>query len=226
MGLYAYCVLPATHRPDASLIGLGGEGVVAITVEGLAVWVSSMERPQPSLEAVQAHNRVIEAAITEEVTPVPLRFGQWLEDEPALRLALAAHAAQHHARLQQFSGCLEFGLRLIEPASEPKAQDVHPVQVTSGFEYMQALRERSRMAEQERQHAGQVHARIRESLQELVRAEQVQDEPTAHSVITLAHLVARPHFDEYRARARQLREQLPALRLLLSGPWPPYSFAA
>ncbi len=226
MGLYAYCVLPATQRPDASLTGLAGRPVAVVPVEDLAVWVSAIERPQPSLETVQAHNRVIEAAITEEVTPVPLRFGQWVEDEPALRAALAGSADRHRAWLHQFAGCLEFGLRLIEPTSETRAQDVQPVQVASGFEYMQALRARSRMAEQERQHAEQVHARVRESLAELVRAERVQDEPTAHAVITLAHLVARPQFDEYRARARQLREQLPALRLLLSGPWPPYSFAA
>jgi hypothetical protein len=91
---------------------------------------------------------------------------------------------------------------------------------------MQALRESSKLADQRRALADQVRERIQVSLRHLVRAESEEEARTPHAVITLSHLVARPHFDEYRERARQLREVLPALRLLLSGPWPPYSFAA
>jgi hypothetical protein len=226
VGVYAYCVLPATHPPPASLTGLDATPVAVVKVEDLLVWVSYLERPQPSVEAVQAHNRVVEAAITEEVTPVPLRFGQWLEDESALRAAIAPRAADYRQKLQQFAGCLEFGLRLIDPKNEEKARDVHTSPATSGFEYMQALRESSRLAEQARQHAEQVRARVLETLHDLVHAERVQEERTAHSVLTVSHLVARPNFDEYRARARHLRTVFPAMRLLVSGPWPPYSFAA
>ena len=225
-GVYAYCVLPATQPPDPSLTGLDGQPVDAVAVDTLLVWVSRMERPQASVEAVQAHNRVVEAAITEAVTPVPLRFGQWLESEAELQAGVAARSADYQAKLTQFAGCLEFGLRLIDPQHESRARDVQGIPATSGFEYMQALRESSRMAEQQRQQADQVHARIRDTMQDLVRAEQAQEERTAHSVVTLSHLVARPDFDEYRARARHLRELFPAMRLLVSGPWPPYSFAA
>jgi hypothetical protein len=226
VGLYAYCVSPATNLPDPSLTGLDDRPVEAVLIEDLAVWVSRLDRPQPSVEAVQAHNRVAEAAITEEVTPVPLRFGQWLEDEAALRHALGERLAGYRDQLRQFAGCLEFGLRLIDPAGAEKARDVHASAATSGLEYMQALRESSRLAEQQRQRAEQVRAGVQETLQPLVRAERVQDERTAHAVVTLAHLVARSDFDEYRARARRLRTMFPALRLLVSGPWPPYSFAA
>jgi hypothetical protein len=226
VGLYAYCVLPATCLPDPALTGLEDQPVVALLVEDLAVWVSRLDRPQPSVTAVQAHNRVAEAAITEAVTPVPLRFGQWLEDEAALRRAVGERLSDYRAQLAQFAGCLEFGLRLIDPAGAEKARDVHTSARTSGREYMQALRESSRLAEQQRQRAEQVRARVQESLRDLVRAERVQDERTAHAVVTLSHLVARPQFDEYRARARRLRTVFPELRLLLSGPWPPYSFAA
>ena len=226
VGVYVYCVVPATARPHPSLTGVDDRPVQVIRVGELGVWVSSLDRPQPSVEAVQAHNRVVEAAITEEVTPVPLRFGQWLEHEAALQEAMRARLADYQAKLAQFAGCLEFGVRLIDPEAPEKARDVHTSGPTSGFEYMQALRESSRLAEQQQQRAQQVRARVQETLQDVVRAERVQDERTAHSVVTLAHLVARPHFDEYRARARHLRELFPGMRLLLSGPWPPYSFAA
>jgi hypothetical protein len=58
-----------------------------------------------------------------------------------------------------------------------------------------------------------------------VRAERVEESRTAHAVLTLSHLVARSDFALYRERARQIREVFPELRMLLSGPWPPYSFA-
>ena len=62
-------------------------------------------------------------------------------------------------------------------------------------------------------------------MRDSVRDEKVETAQTKHAVLTVTHLVAREHFDEYRERGRRLRSVFPALRLLLSGPWPPYSFA-
>jgi hypothetical protein len=226
LGVYAYCVLPATRPPADSLTGVQDRPVAALQIDDLLIWVSHGPRPEPSLEAVQAHNRVVETAVTNTVTPVPLRFGQWLENEAALRSALAERVPGYRRQLAEFAGCLEFGLRLLDPAATPKARDVQASTGTSGFEYMQALRESSRLAEQQREHAETVRARVHETLQDVVRAERVAEERTPHGVLTVAHLVARPRFDEYRERARQLRTMFPAMRLMVSGPWPPYSFAA
>jgi hypothetical protein len=71
-----------------------------------------------------------------------------------------------------------------------------------------------------------VRLQVGRLLGDLVRAEREEQADTPHAVLTLSHLVARSAFDEYRARARTLRAELPGLRLLVSGPWPPYSFAA
>lgn len=226
MGVYAYCVVPAAHRPPAALTGIGGEAVGSSVLENLGIWLSAIERPHPTVEAVRAHNRVVEAAVTEAITPVPLRFGQWLPDEAALRESMTGKAAVYRELLRQFAGCQEFGLRLIEPDVEQKARDVHPPPATSGLAYMQALRESSRLAEQQRQRGEAVRSRISAQLRGLVRAERVEEEQTPHAVVTLSHLVAREDFDEYRERARDLRRLFPEMRLLVSGPWPPYSFAA
>jgi ethanolamine utilization microcompartment shell protein EutS len=226
MGVYAYCVVPAPHRPPAELTGIGGQPVGSALVEGLGIWISGMARPPATVAAVQAHNSVVEAAVTEAITPVPLRFGQWVPDEQALIGRMAEKSADYRIMLDRFAGCLEFGLRLIEPAAEQKARDVHADPGTSGLAYMHALRESSRLAEQQRQHGNAVRARVSEQLGDLVRAERVETEQTPHAVVTLSHLVARGDFDEYRDRARGLRSLFPAMRLLVSGPWPPYSFAA
>ena len=189
------------------------------------MWVSRGPRPEPGVEAIRIHNAVVEAAVTQEVTPVPLRFGQWLDDESALHDAIAEKATSYRERLAQFAGCLEFGLRLIDPAEPDPILAEHRPPPTSGLEYMRALQEGSRLADKKRGEVEKVHARIRELLRDVVREEMVEEARTAHAVLTLSHLVARPKFDEYRALGRSIREMFPELRMLLSGPWPPYSFA-
>jgi hypothetical protein len=225
VGLYLYCVVPPGHRVPEGLKGLNDSAVEEFRAGELAVWVSRIEKPDPGVEAIRGHNAVVEAGVTEEVTPVPLRFGQWLDDEAALQPALLEKADAYQARLRQFAGCLEFGLRLLDPAWPQGAQVVQPTSATSGIEYMRALQESSRLAEKKHSQAEEVRARISELLGEYVREERVEDARTAHAVLTLSHLVARAHFEAYRERAREIRQLFPELRMLLSGPWAPYSFA-
>jgi hypothetical protein len=219
-----YCVVPPDHAVPAGLIGLEGTAVERIVTDGIGLWVSRGDKPLPGVGAVKAHNVVVEAAVSEQVTPVPLRFGQWLENEETLMVALHEKAPVYAARLAEFAGCLEFGLRLIDP-NEQGARVVQETPATSGLEYMRALQESSRLADSKRSRAEQVHAQVRELLNGLVREERVEEGRTAHAVLTLSHLVARQSFDAYRERARGIREAFPDLRMLLSGPWPPYSFA-
>jgi hypothetical protein len=224
VGIYAYCVVPAEHRPPGDLVGVAGAPVAYAEAAGLGVWVSVSDRPQVAVEAVQAHNHVVEVAVTETVTPVPLRFGQWLESAAALSAAIGERSGDYRAKLERFAGCLEFGLRILDPAAG-EAREVQAADVTSGREYMAALRENTRLADQQRAVSDQVQSRVHDLLQDIVRDEHVDTAHTKHAVLAVTHLVAREHFDEYRGRARDLRTIFPALRLLLSGPWPPYSFA-
>ena len=89
MGIYAYCVVPSGHEIPPGLSGLCGVEVAEFSTSGVAVWVTRGPRPDGGVDAIRIHNAVVEAAVTEEVTPVPLRFGQWLDDESELQKAVA-----------------------------------------------------------------------------------------------------------------------------------------
>jgi hypothetical protein len=217
-------VVQAQHQPPAGLLGIDNEAVELLRVDELGVWMSAGQRPQVSVEAVQAHNHVVEVAVNEEVTPVPLRFGQWLEDMTKLTEAVRERGNEYTSLLAHFAGCLEFGLRLVDPDEPAEAQEVHS-QPSTGTEYMHALRDSSKLAERKQAEIEAVGASVRELLGDIIRDERVESARTRHAVLTLSHLVAREHFDEYRERARRVRTLFPALRLLLTGPWPPYSFA-
>lgn len=191
----------------------------------LVVLVSDVDRPLPSAEHVQQHNAVIEAAVNAEITPVPLRFGQWASDASVFEQVVEDKADWYAERIKTFAGALEFGLRVVRPDKASPARDVRVGQAASGTEYMNALRERVAAGRAESGEVESVRTGITEILGALVREERVEEARTPHGIITVSHLVSRPQFDEYREQAQALRIRFPEMRFLVSGPWMPYSFA-
>lgn len=189
------------------------------------VLVSDLDRPLPSAEHVQQHNAVIEAAVNAEITPVPLRFGQWAHDASVFEQVVEENADWYAERLKTFAGALEFGVRVVRPDKASPARDVRVEQAASGVEYMNALRERVAAGRAESGEVEAVRTGITEILGALVREERVEEARTPHGIITVSHLVSRPQFDEYREQAQALRIRFPEMRFLVSGPWMPYSFA-
>ena len=226
MGLYVYCIVPASHRPAADLKGVDGLAVEHRVVGNIGVWVSGCSaRPEPSIERVRDHNRVVEAAVSAQVTPVPVRFGQWLTSGEALQAHVSERAGWYAAALDRFAGCLEFGIRVLDPDQQP-ARNLPTPAGTTGRQYMAALREQHRARESAEPALAELRERIHERFAALVRAEQFETPETTHGKTAVVHLVEQANFDAYRAVVQELRAEFTSLRFLSSGPWPPYSFAA
>ena len=225
-GVYGYCVVPSAHAIPGELAGLNGAGVRAHIVDDLAVVISEIARPEPTAEHVQQHNSAIEGVVTDEVTPVPLRFGQWAPDTGMFDKVVREKAVWYHERLKAFAGALEFGLRAVRPDRPPPARDVRLGHAATGREYMDALRDRVVAERAHSEESEQVRQGISEVLGAFIREERVEEARTPHGIITVSHLVSRQHFDEYREHAQHLRTRYPQMRFLVSGPWMPYSFAS
>ena len=75
-----------------------------------------------------------------------------------------------------------------------------------------------------RQRAEGLAAWLAEGVAGLARESSVRVSPSEAIVVRAAHLVGREGVAEYRERLRGLRAARPDVRLLASGPWPPYSF--
>jgi hypothetical protein len=230
MSLLAYCIVPEAAQPSAGLRGVGGAAVDVLTAAGLALWYSRVAtRPDVSADTLRAHNRTVTAAMNTEVTPVPLRFGQWFEDETRAGAALEGGAERWTTLLRRFAGRAEYGVRISRRAAsaaadssslspEDPARDVHHPGMESGTAYMAAVAERhgtaKRVAAAVQQAAGHT---IAEHRQEALRAEP--------GLATLAHLVAWSDADAYHACMQNVRGMYEDLDFLFTGPWPPYSFA-
>ena len=225
MGVYGYCVVPRDHVVPPGMRGLDGAEIRGHGIDDLMVVVSESERPEPNAEHVQQHNAAIEGLVTQDVTPVPLRFGQWAAEIEVFEKAVGEKAEWYRERLKVFAGALEFGLRILQPDKASPARDVRVPHKATGLEYMKALQDRAATERAATADVEEVRAAISEIFGALVREERVEQARTPHGVIAVSHLVARHHFDEYRQDAQRLRTRFPDKRFLVSGPWMPYSFA-
>jgi gas vesicle protein GvpL/GvpF len=225
MGLYVYCVAPSGHSPRAALTGLNHGSVRAHHCAELNCWVSELPaRPEPAINRIREHHTVVEQSITVQITPVPVRFGQWLDSANRLDHHLEEQADRYQALLETFAGALEFGLRLLDPARAP-ATPAAVERPATGQAYLQTLREKMHAHDLSEPQVAEVRRSVHDIFAGLTRAEQFEPLATQRGLLSVSHLVPRAGFDEYRARVDELRGRFANLRLLASGPWPPYSFA-
>jgi hypothetical protein len=226
MSLHLYCIVPAGRAPVA-VAGIDGSPVRMVAAGDVACWVSAhSRRPGASALTLQAHNAVATAAMDRTVTPVPLRFGQWLGDAAAVRRELERASGQWLTLLARFEGHAEYGVRVTAgsaPAAPDAARDVRPVQ-NSGTEYMAGLARRQAEAAHRHAEGERIAAMIQARAASMIRDSRSEPLATPGGVVSLAHLVAWGDVDAYHAVMQQV-SHLTTLRLLCTGPWPPYSFS-
>lgn len=245
MVIYLYCLTEPGCEPPAELRGIAGMSVRAVGAAGrLAAWVSDLpEDPGPATaELVRVHDRVVRAALDLE-TPLPARFGQSFGGDAALRRALEPRAEGLERSLERVRGGVEMTVRILLPGAplgsgRPEAAERGarsegaaeggeeiPTSAGAGRAYMARLRGRQQASAELKREAEFLQARVARAVDELAREGVCSPVmPEAHS-FSLSHLVAREAVSEYRLAVDALVKSDPALRLLVSGPWAPYSFA-
>lgn len=236
-GIYAYVLLPSAVEPPPGLEGHGGEPVRWRELDRIWVWYSTASScPSPTLESVRSHHAVAEAAMQEGVTPLPLRFGQWFAGEQEFARAMEERASSYRGQLKEVSGCLEFGLRVIETGAEEPAVDDEGLQRRSledpesgasagpGSAHLRALARSRRTEREARERARDVAAEIGERFSDVVRRQRNEPLPRGGGLVSIAQLVPRTAITEYHDRVRDVRRSSRTLRFVVSGPWPPYSF--
>lgn len=224
MGLHLYCVTPAAHLPD-DVVGLDDAPIRAVIVADLAVWVSDAAAPaRASMETARRHHEVVEAAMR-EVTPVPLRFGQWIADEAGVRERAAGRAPEWTALLAELAGAAEYGVRIIDPRLPETVQDVRPQQVKSGRSYLEAIAGREAALARRADEGRRIAAQVEHAVRAHVLRSRIDAPATARGLASVAFLVRRSGEEAYQAALTAAIEAHAPMRFLTSGPWPPYSFA-
>jgi hypothetical protein len=223
-GVYPYCIVEAGCHPPPGLTGLGGRPVEGRDVEPFTIWTSAEARaPALDLEGIRRHHEVVRAA-SESVTPRPVRFGGWARDHSVLADRIRRRRGELEAALTAVFGCVELGVTLEHASAEPES-GVSGETPAGGRAY---LRELSHVYAERRRRRAERDAmveRLRAALMELTTDERVRY-LRPPGLVSVAHLVARDREARYRdSVAAFASEHDQAVRVLVTGPWPPYSFA-
>jgi hypothetical protein len=234
MGLYVYCLC---EDPGAAAFewpaGVGGARVRVLSFGGLAAVVSEAgeEATAANEGTLLAHNRVNAAALV-AATPLPCRFGTRAAAE---RLAeyVSANEAALAAALARVRGRVEMSVKLMEKSEvgsqksevENEAGNAELAAAGAGTAFLLKKRRELLGEEGARRRAEEAAAWLASGVGELARETAERLSPPEAIFVRAAHLVENARVTEYRARLRTLAAERQDLRLLISGPWPPYSFS-
>jgi hypothetical protein len=232
MSLYVYCL--GDELRESAFEGLAGVGGARVRVQSFGALAALVSEAGDGATAVNgenllAHNRVNAAALAAS-TPLPCRFGTRAAPE---RLAeyVSANEAAISATLARVHGCFEMSVKLMEKSgvrsqeSEVRSQK-SGVESAAGAGTAFLLKKRREILGEEgaRRRAEEAAAWLAAGVGELARETAARLSPSEAIFVRAAHLVERGRVEEYRARLRALAAERRDLRLLTSGPWPPYSF--
>jgi hypothetical protein len=198
-----YAITDTPPRDPRGLTPVAGDGLIALCAQAEA-------EHEVSPEELWQHEEVVES-LMEECDLLPVRYGTRVEDEGAAKRVLSDRRTELVKALERVRGAVEVSLRVF---AEDAGDDVPPA---DGADYLEwrARRQRRRLTVRACVH-GQLALLARDS------AEHAASDP--HELFREAYLVERTDIEAFVARVAELEAANPRLRLLCTGPWPPYSF--
>ncbi|PSJ30078.1 gas vesicle protein [Streptosporangium nondiastaticum] len=237
-----------------TLTGVAGEPVRAVRHLGLATLVgpvpaagfgeaalhASLEDIACLEKAARAHQRVIDAVTATGACVLPMRLATVYHDEAGVRRMLANRHAQLGAALDRLDGCVEWGVKVHASGSAAQAPAATgagpraPRAAVSGRDYLRrraaARHAHEEEARREDEAARGIHA-VLTALAEQTRLYPPQHGPLAgpsgRNILNAAYLVRREGGDRFTSAVAGFADLVPedGVRLELTGPWAPYSFA-
>ncbi|OON79224.1 GvpL/GvpF family gas vesicle protein [Streptomyces tsukubensis] len=200
--------------------------------EGMKAQMEDLAR----LEVVaRAHHDVVAGAY-DHTTVLPMRLATVYLDDSRVAGMLAERGGEFHALLSQLEGQVEWGVKVYadprEAAAAAAAPAADPATTSPGRAYLQQRRMSRRNHQQAFRAAGAVVGRITEAALGLASA-RVAHRPqqgelatgSGENIANDAYLVPAERGQEFRETVSRLGEDTPGVRVEVTGPWAPYSFA-
>ncbi|GAA2694663.1 GvpL/GvpF family gas vesicle protein [Streptomyces lunalinharesii] len=197
------------------------EAALRTHLEDLA-WLESVAR---------AHHRVIEA-LAARTTVMPLRLATVYLDDDRVRAMLDARLTAFDRRLADLDGLVEWGVKIYVDVTEAADAPSEPP-ASSGREYLRRRRAAQHAHEDVYRAVEDVAARVHsaarghavERAQHRAQQGQLLTGP-GENVVNDAYLVPADHAEEFRSEVEGSARGLSGIRIDVTGPWAPYSFAA
>ncbi len=186
--------------------------------------------PPVTMEAVPRHESVVEA-VRQQGPALPVRFGTVFRDAAAVTSALAERYDALVADLERIGDKVELCLTALwaNAPADDASLSAHPENTdgeSAGARYLL-----TRAAEARRHDAIEEHARaLAEECDDVLGGLALEGRmtlvPTSGIAFRTAYLLERQDVAAFRMEFEQARRAQHELRILLTGPWAPYSFVS
>jgi hypothetical protein len=220
MKLYAYCLIEDSDAPPETLQGIAGAEVRLLKTENFSLLVSDFagDAVPVNSDNALAHAAVVRSVL-DRTTPLPFRFGT-LGTEEQLRSYVTARRDALLAKFVLVRGCVEMNVKIISEGAGTQAVEAE-LPEKPGTSFLLQKRQEILGSEEAQEVAGWLESVVRE----YVRDKTFKTNVTSQLLLAAAHLVKREAVSQYRDGLKAARLERPELKFLVSGPWPPYSFA-
>ena len=212
MSLLLHAIVPA----DAA------RGLASVSTDRLSAWATEWDQRPLTRAEMLAHHELVSRLHAEHQACLPARFPTLVTDAEALRELLTRREAELLANLERVRDRAELAITALWTAL-PAAVPIAPT--TPGKRYLLQRQREFHSADAQRAMAGLIADDIEKMLKNEVVEAQRKLCPRPDTALSLAVLVP-------RTTAQQLLERIPdaderrGVRILVNGPWPPYSFVA
>lgn len=186
----------------------------AVKAAGLVAVCGPAEQRPITTDLLWHHEDVVES-LMKTCDLLPVRFGMHVADESAVATVLERQRDELVAALGRVCGAVELSVRIAGDREPSRV----PVVAASGAEYMRA-KARDVTAEES------VATRVHEPLSQLARVSRRWENISSDDPFRAAYLVERDVIARFADRVAGLQQENPDLRILCTGPWPPYSFVS
>ncbi|MBT2405253.1 MULTISPECIES: GvpL/GvpF family gas vesicle protein [unclassified Streptomyces] len=187
------------------------------------------------LEATaRAHHHVIQV-LTDHTTVLPLRMATLYQDNDRALAALHEQSRTFADRLALLAGHTEYGVKAYIPPDSPgpDTAPATPAPTSPGKAYLRARKAQHHAREdrytQARQAAERIAATAARHATHVVRHPTQTGSLTrgeaGENVLNDAYLVPDGRADAFRTAIEEAVESFPGVRVEITGPWAPYSFA-
>ena len=252
-GVWVYAISDSIRREWlGDVTGLGGHPVYAVEAAGLAAAVTAVsldefgEQPLRRhledlawLEAIaRMHHHVIEI-VADHRPVVPMRLATVYHHDAGVAAMLAARREVVAAALGRVTARTEWGVKVyaaqipVTVAEPAAAASAGGAAASAGAAYLRRRRTELTASEDARQVTVASAEHVHTTLGRLAAAAQLRAPQapqltgqTGRMILNGAYLVDDEQSGDFAAAAAGLADRHPEVRIELTGPWPPYSFAA
>ncbi|CAM5610441.1 gas vesicle protein [Streptomyces xanthochromogenes] len=246
--LYVYAVTRpfAAALPDA-VRALDGEPPALIEHRGLCAAVSRVPAEHFDAAPLRAHledldwlaevarnHQAVIAALATVGCPVPLRLATVCRDENGVRRLLDSGRARFESAIERLDGRVEWGVKVYAESAPPeRAAPATELTAVTGREYLRRRLGQRQNRDRSWQRAGTLSRALHTDLCERAEAGRLHPPQSGRlsgapgeNVLNAAYLVPREQSEEFVAAVRERTPQGEDVRVELTGPWAPYSFAS